>query len=144
MSQLLSIVHEIQSSFDYKSPTDVRAIIFLHISKAFDKGWHQGLLSKLKSYGVEGDLFRILEIRLDTQKQRVTLDRQCLSWKIILFGVPQDSVLVPLPFLIGINGLPNGLISIFKISAENISIFSKVFDKDKSQRDFNNDLSITS
>ena len=79
MSQLLSIVHEIQSSFDYKLPTDGRAIIFLHISKAFDKGWHQGLLSKLKSYGVEGDLFRILEIRLDTRKQRVTLDRQCLS-----------------------------------------------------------------
>ena len=36
MSQLLSIIHEIQSSFDYKPPTDVR-VIFLDISKAFDK-----------------------------------------------------------------------------------------------------------
>ena len=53
ISQLLSIAHEIQSSFDYKPPTDVRAI-FLDILKAFDKVWHQGLLFKLKSYGVEG------------------------------------------------------------------------------------------
>ena len=42
-------MHEIQSSFDYKSPTDVKAI-FLDMSKTFDKVWHQGLLFKLKSY----------------------------------------------------------------------------------------------
>ena len=35
--QLLSIVREIQSSFDCNPPGDTRAI-FLDISKAFDKG----------------------------------------------------------------------------------------------------------
>ena len=60
ISELLSIVHEIQSSIDYKSPNDVRAII-LDISKAFDKVWHQGLLFKLKSYGVESNFLGILE-----------------------------------------------------------------------------------
>ena len=60
ISQLLSIVHEIQSSIDYKPPNDVRAII-LDISKAFDKVWHQGLLFKLKSYGVESNFLGILE-----------------------------------------------------------------------------------
>ena len=35
-SQLLSIVHEIQSSYDYQQPTDVRAIL-LDILKAFNK-----------------------------------------------------------------------------------------------------------
>ena len=34
--------------------------------------------------------------------------------------------------------------SICKIFADDTSIFLKVFDKDKSQRDFNNDLSIIS
>ena len=49
ISQLLSIVYEIQSSFDYKPHGDVRAI-FLDISKAFDEVWHSGLLFKLQYY----------------------------------------------------------------------------------------------
>ena len=39
ISQLFSIVSEMESSFDYKPPIDVRAIL-LDISKAFDKEWH--------------------------------------------------------------------------------------------------------
>ena len=70
--QLLSIVHEIQSSFDYKPPTDVRTT-FLDISKAFDKVWHQGLLSKLKSYGVECNFLKLFKNNLDNRKQRVIL-----------------------------------------------------------------------
>ena len=46
MSQLPSIVHESQPSFDYNPPVDVRAI-FLHMSKTFDKVWNRGLLFKL-------------------------------------------------------------------------------------------------
>ena len=87
---------------------------------------------------------RLLENYLDNQKQRVTLDGQCSSWKIILSGVPQGSVLVPLLFLIYINDLQNGLNSICKIFADDTSISSKVFDKGKSERDLNNDLSAIS
>ena len=72
-SQLLSIIHEIQSSFDYKPPTDVRSI-FLDISKVLNKVWHQGLLFKLKSYGVKGKFLRLLKNYLDNRKQRVILD----------------------------------------------------------------------
>ena len=81
ISQLLSIVHEIQSSFDRNPPVDTRAI-FLDISEAFDKVWHQGLLFKLKSYGVEGSLFCLLENYLENRKQRIILHGQCSSWKI--------------------------------------------------------------
>ena len=54
--------------------------------------WHEVLLLKLKSYGVEGGLFRLLENYLDNQKQRVILNGQCSSWKIILSAVPRGSV----------------------------------------------------
>ena len=74
ISQLLSIVHEIQSSFD--------------CNPQVDKVWHQGLLFKLKSYGVEGSLFCLLENYLENRKQRVILHGQCSSWKNIVSGVP--------------------------------------------------------
>ena len=138
VSQLLSIVHEIQSSFD--SSLEVGAV-FLDISKAFDKVWHPGLLFKLKSYGIEGKLLNLLENYLHNRKQRVVLDGQCSSWKNILSGVPQGSVLGPLLFLIYINDLPDGICSLCKIFADDTSIFSKVHNKYLCQTNLNNDLS---
>ena len=47
ISQLLSTVHGTNASFDCNPTQDVGGI-FLGISKAFDKVWHEGLLFKLK------------------------------------------------------------------------------------------------
>ena len=47
-------------------------------------------------------------------------------------------------FISYINDLPNGIVSICKIFADDTSIFSKVFDKNSSQNILNNDLSIIS
>ena len=58
ISQLLSIIHEIQTSFHSNLPVDVRGV-FLDISKTFDKVSRKGLLYKLKSYGVEGELLSL-------------------------------------------------------------------------------------
>ena len=49
------------------------------------------------------------------------------------------SVLGLLLFLIYINDLPNGLVSIGNIFADDTSIFSQVFDKNSSQNILNND-----
>ena len=63
VAQLLSITHEIYQSFDCSPTRDIKGV-FLDISKAFDKVWHEGLLFKLQSYGIEGILLRLLEIYL--------------------------------------------------------------------------------
>ena len=54
--------------------------VFLDISKAFDKVWHEGLLFKLKCYGVESSFYNILENYLHDRKQRVVLSGQSSSW----------------------------------------------------------------
>ena len=46
VNQLLTITHEIFYAFDCNPSLEVRSI-FLHLSKVFDKVWHEGLLYKL-------------------------------------------------------------------------------------------------
>ena len=60
VSQLLSITQEIHKSFDCNPPEDVRGVS-LDIVKAFNKVWQEGLIFKLKTYGVEGKLIMLLE-----------------------------------------------------------------------------------
>ena len=69
-----------------------------------------------------------MENYLTGRQQRVALNGQTSSWKNILAGVPQDSVLGPLLFLIYINDLPNGIESMSKIIADDTSLFSTVKD----------------
>ena len=49
--QLLSITYDIYKSFDANPWFEVRGI-FLDMSKAFDRVWHEGLLFKLKRLGL--------------------------------------------------------------------------------------------
>ena len=67
VNQLVDIFNTIISSLD--KGKDVR-FIFCDISKAFDKVWHKGLLSKLKTYGISGNILGWIENYLcDRQKK---------------------------------------------------------------------------
>ena len=114
--------------------------MFLDISKAFDKVWHEGLIFKLKTYGVEGKLIMLLENYIKNRNQRVVLNGLNSSWKKILAGNPQGSVLGPLLFLIYINDLPHDISSVCKMFADDTSLFSKVKDSSLSLSDLNYEL----
>ena len=58
--QLLSIVHDIYKSFDCNPPLEVRGI-FLDISKAFDRVWHDGLIYKIKSFEISDTPLKLLK-----------------------------------------------------------------------------------
>ena len=141
INQLISITHEIYRAFNCNPSLEVRGI-FLDLSKAFDKVWHQGLLFKLESFGIRGKLLNLLEDYLSNRFQRVLLNRQESSWFPVKAGVPQWSILGPLLFLIYINGLPDGLNSIAKLFADDT--FFIVQDLNESAKYLNLDLSVIS
>ena len=64
------MTHEIYQSFDYGFEV---IGVFLDISKAFDKIWHNGLIYKLKQNGVGGDLLDTLTNFLKERKQSEVL-----------------------------------------------------------------------
>ena len=114
-------------AFDENRTVDVIGV-FLDISKAFDKVWHDGIIFKLKAYSVEGELLSLLNNYLENREQRVALNGQTSELRKIMSGVSQGSVLGPLLFLIYINDLPDGINSLCEIFAGHTSLFSKVYD----------------
>ena len=130
VKQLISITHEIYKSFDSKH--DVRAV-FLDISKAFDRVWHEGLIYKLKRIGIEGEMLNILVSFLSERKQRVIIDGQYSEWVDIKAGVPQGSILGPLLFLLYIDDIISEVDSDIRIFADDTFIFT-IADENSSVR----------
>ena len=69
------------------------------LCKAFDRLWHKGLIEKLKAYGINGKLLQWLKDYISVRKQQVSLSNSISSLGTLKAGVPQGSVLGPLPFL---------------------------------------------
>ena len=72
---------------------------------------------------------------MSNRKQRVVLNGQNSSWTNVHAGVPQESILGPLLFIIHINDLLDNL-----SSADDTSLFSVVHDVNASARELNDNL----
>ena len=138
-NQLIELVNDIHKSFDNRCSFEVRSI-FLDISKAFDKVWHEGLIFKLKQNGVCGPLIKLLVNYLKNRKQKVVINGSSSNYFQIKSGVPQGSVLGPLLFLIYINDLEKQIISKIKFFADDTMIFSVVHDPRRTAYELNKDL----
>ena len=99
-ADLLTVVSDrIARAFNRSGAT--RAVA-LDISKAFDRVWHAGLLHKLKSYGISGQIFGV--------------DGKSSQEYPVNVGVPQGSFLGPTLFLLYINDLPDDVICYLLLS----------------------------
>ena len=132
-------MNEIHKAFEDPKSLEVRAV-FLDISKAFDKVWHDGLILKLEQNGISGSLLKLFENYLHNRKQRVVLNGFYSDYSLIESGVPQGSVLDPLLFLIYINDLERNIRSNIKFFADDTVLFSIVKDPVISANDLNHDL----
>ena len=77
------------------------------LSKAFDTVNQNILLEKLKAYGIQSENLKWFRSYLSNRKQFIMYDDFKAEMKIVKYGVPQGSVLEPLPFLIFVNNLSN-------------------------------------
>ena len=95
----------------------------LDISKAFDRVWHEGLLSKISHYGLS-PISKVIESFLTNRQIRVLLDGSHSSWHNINSGVPQGSVLAPTLFLLNINDLLSSTVNSIHSYADDSSLHS--------------------
>lgn len=81
-------------------------IIYLDISRYFEKIWHEGLLAKCSSeFGIRGNLLNWLKCYLSGRQQTVQVGSKNSPIESLKAGVPQGSVLGPLLAILYLNGL---------------------------------------
>ena len=119
-ADLLTVVSDrIARAFNRSGAT--RAVA-LDISKAFDRIWHAGLLHKLKSYGISGQIFGLISSFLSNRRLRVVLDSK---ENPVNAGVSEGSILGSTLFLLYINDLPDDVICDIAIYADDTTPYSK-------------------
>ena len=143
LSQLLCIMHQIYSAFEEFPSREARAV-FLDISKAFDKVWHDSLLFKLKYYGISGSLFTV--IKGFSSQSSTTSRSKRKKLVLVLNDYRCASRLRPWSFifLIYINDLVDNISSEAKLFADDTSLFTVVYDVDIVANKLNRDLEIIS
>ena len=116
-------------------------VFFIDLRKAFDTVSHAILLRKMEHYGIRGMALQLFKSYLTDRKQYVYLNGYASALKEISCGIPQESVLGPLLFLIYVDDLPN-ISEIFKfyLFADDTNIYYEADNLKKLERLINKEL----
>ena len=102
LTALLNITEDI---YDALEDSEVTLLVLLDYSKAFDCANHRLILAKLKKLGFHKEALDWIHSYLFGRSQQVCTDNKTSTWKEMINGVPQGSILGPLLFTILISDI---------------------------------------
>ena len=76
--------------------------------------------------GISGKILNWVKAFLGSRMQRVRVKNKFSSWKSVINGIPQGSVLGPTLFVLSINDLPDVCSSMCQLFADDAKIFRNV------------------
>ena len=138
MTQLTSVLHYTGGQLDAAKQID---IIYLDVSKAFDKVNHAKLLGRLHQYGITGQLHDWFHSYLQGRKQQVAVLRATSRELPVTSGVLQGSLLRPIFFLLFVDDMPNTVkasrVAFYADDNKTFKSIDSIIDCNALQSDFN-------
>ena len=122
INQLINLTNKIHQGLDDEHEI---AMIFLDLSKAYDRICHKRLLFKLRKIGIWGSLLKWIESYLSGRSQRVVLKGKSSEFLNIFGSVQQGSILSSLFFLIYLKDIDENIKSDMFLFADDVALISK-------------------
>ena len=120
-------------------PVDV---LYLDYAKAFDSVPHERLLRRVRSFGITDLALAWIQSFLLNRRQKVSVNGEHSTWKPVVSGIPQGSVLGPFLFLLFVSDVPNQVSNFISLFADDTKLFEVLVDVSGSttslQADLNN------
>ena len=123
ITQLIEVMEDWTEHLDNHNSVDA---IYLDFQKAFDTVPHHRLFTKLKGYGISGNILEWIKNFLSERKQKVVLNGSNSKWTDVTNVIPQGSVLGHILFTIYINDLPDVVQNVAKLFADDTKLYAAV------------------
>ena len=125
-TQLLECIADWTKGYEDKACSGTDAI-YLDFCKAFDSVPHLRLIYKFQQLGIRGNLLQWIKAFLIGRRQRVILRNGASSWRDVISGVPQGTILGPMFFLLFVNDMPDVVSSTAKMFADDTKLYRNIY-----------------